>query len=108
LPRNQLVPTRRSTLAMTRAERALVRRAADIQAELFYARAVDVARRERATGRMSDIGLATRHALDEGTAIADDLAERTARNPWAAQALSGIAEDGIRGLRQELRNLQED
>ncbi|MGD0453445.1 MAG: hypothetical protein ABSB69_07590 [Solirubrobacteraceae bacterium] len=93
---------------MTRAERALAKRAEGVQAELFYARAVDVARRERATARMGDVGIATRYALAEGADIADDLAERAARNPWAAQALSGIAEDGIRGLRHELRALQED
>jgi hypothetical protein len=102
------VPSSRGALVMSRAERAVVKQAAAVQAELFYARAIDVARRERATGRMADTGIATRYAMAEGTAIADDLVERAARNPWAAQALSGIAEDGIRGLRQELRALQED
>jgi hypothetical protein len=108
MPSNHLVPSRLGNLAMTREERALIKRVTGVQAELFYARAVDVARRERATGRMNDIGVATRYALDEGEAIADELAERIEKNPWMAKALGGIAEDGIRGIRHELRQLTED
>jgi hypothetical protein len=99
--------TKQNGLRQTRGG-SLIKRATGVQAELFYARTIDIAKRERATGRMADVGIATRYALDEGEAIADDLAARAARNPWAAQALSGIADDGIRGLRQELRALQED
>jgi hypothetical protein len=57
---SSLIPSGRGTLVTTRAERAAIRRAADVQAELFHARAVDMARRERATGRMAD--LASRRA----------------------------------------------
>jgi hypothetical protein len=108
MPRNQLVPVHRSALVMTRAERALIKQAGAIQAELFLARAYDVARRERANGRVSDIAIATRHGLSEGDAIVSDLEERIERRPRAAKALEGIAEDGIHGIRRELRRLQED
>jgi hypothetical protein len=99
-PPARLVPSRR--------ERALVRQAGAIQAELFLARAYDVARRERTNGRVSDIAIATRHGLSEGDAIVSDLEERIERRPRAAKALEGIAEDGIHGIRRELRKLQED
>lgn len=105
---NLPVRSRVGALAMTREERALIKRMTGVQAELFYARAVDVARRERATGRMNDMGIATRYALGEGEAIADELAERVEKNPWAAKALTGLAEDGFRGLRGQVRNLAED
>ncbi len=105
---NHPIPYRRSSLVMTLRERALLRQAEAIQGELFIDRAYDVARRERATGRMGDIGIATRYGLSEGDAIAGDLEERLERRPWAAKALSGIAEDGIQGIRGELRKLQED
>ncbi len=108
MPHGQLVLTHRSALAMTRAERALIKQAGAIEAELFVARAYDVARRERANGRASDIGIATRHGLGEGDAIVSDLEERIERRPRAARALEGIAEDGIHGIRRELRKLQED
>ncbi|HEY7831907.1 MAG TPA: hypothetical protein VIC06_15205 [Solirubrobacteraceae bacterium] len=108
MPSNHLVPSRLGGLVTTRRERAVIKQAGVIQAELFIARTYDVARRERVTGRMSDIGIATRYGLAEGDAIAGDLEERMERRPWAAKALSGIAEDGIQGIRGELRKLQED
>ncbi len=108
MPRNQLVPAHRSGLVMTRAERALIKQAGAIQAELLLARAYDVARRERTNGRVSDTGIATRHGLGEGDAIVSDLEERIDHRPRAAKALEGIAEDGIHGIRRELRKLQED
>jgi hypothetical protein len=106
---NHPVLARPGTLAMTRKqERSVIRYAGAIQAELFVARAYDVARRERTTGRISDIGIATRHGLSEGDAIVNELEERIERRPRAAKALGGIAEDGIQGIRRELRKLQED
>lgn len=108
MPNNHLVPSRLGALALTRQERVLIKQAGAIQAELFIARAYDVARRERATGRMSDMGIATRHGIDEGDAIVSELEERIERRPRAAKALGGIAEDGIHGIRRELRKLGED
>jgi hypothetical protein len=105
---NHLIPSRLGALAMTREERTLIKRAGAIQAELFIARAYDVARRERTTGRISDIGIATRHGIDEGDAIVSELEGRIERRPHAAKALGGIAEDGIHGIRRELRKLGED
>ena len=55
---------------------------------------------------MSDLGLATRHALAEGDEIVGDLAGRIDNQPFGAKALSGIAEDGINSLRHELRRLR--
>src|SRR5580693_3209772 len=106
---NHPVPYRPGRLVVTRKEqRALIEQAGAIQAELFVARAYDVARRERTTGRMSDMGIATHHGLAEGDGIVGELEERIERRPRAAKALGGIAEDGIQGIRRELRKLQED
>ena len=88
---NHPVPYRPGGLLPTRQERALIRQAGAIQAELFIARAYDVARRERTNGRISDLGTATRHGLAEGDGIAADLEERIERRPWAVKALGGIA-----------------
>jgi hypothetical protein len=108
MPSNHLVPVRRGVLATTLKERALIKQAEAIQGELFVARAYDVARREQTTGRTSDIAIATHHGLAEGDGIVEDLEERIERRPRAAKALGGIAEDGIQGIRRELRKLQED
>jgi len=105
---NHIVPSRLGALTITSKERALIKQVGAIQEELFVARAYDVARRERATGRVSDLGIATRHGLAEGDGIVGELEERIERRPRAAKALGGIAEDGIQGIRQELRKLQED
>lgn len=95
-------------LATIREERAVARRIRTLQGQAIERRAEDALRRGLATGRMNDMGVATRYALGEGEAIADELAERIEKTPWAAKALGGIAEDGIRGLRHELRRLTED
>lgn len=105
---NLPVPYRPGGLLPTRRERALIKQAEAIQGELFIARAYDVARRERTNGRVSDLGIATRHGLAEGDGIVGELEERIERRPRAAKALGGIAEDGIQGIRRELRKLQED
>ncbi len=103
------LPARRSSLLggvlASREDRAMGQALATIQTGAFLERASDEARRQVALGRMSDIGAATRHALDEGDAIVADLINRAEGNPLAAKALGGIAEEGVRGLRSELRRL---
>jgi len=95
-------------LASRSADRAIGRALATIQTGAFLARAEDEARRNLTLARMSDLGVATRHALDEGDGIVSDLTGRIENNAFGAKALSGIAEDGVRGLRRELRRLSED
>ncbi len=88
-------------------DRAAGRALSTIQMGAFLERADDEARRNLALARMSDLGIATRHALDEGDGIVHDLSARVEANPLGANALGGIAEDGIRSLRRELRRLGE-
>jgi chloramphenicol 3-O-phosphotransferase len=105
---SNLVPSRRS-LALGRlgADRATGNALATIQTGAFLERAENEAQRSLALARMSDIGAATHHALDEGDAIIRDLIARAESNPLGANALGGIAEDGIRGVRRELHRLSE-
>jgi hypothetical protein len=101
--------TRRSSLLggvlASREDRATGQALATIQAGAFLERTSDEARCHLVVGRMADIGRATHHALDEGDAIVADLVSRAEGNPFAAKALSGIAEEGVRSLRNELRRL---
>lgn len=103
------LPSRRETLVgalLPAAEdRAVARRYSQIQRATLIQRAHDAAERDLRQERMSDIGQATRHGMAEGSEIADDLARRVERNPIAL-CLSGIAEEGIDGMREELRRLK--
>lgn len=104
---NNLPARRSSLLGSLGADRATGKALATIQTGAFLERADDEARRTLTLAKMSDIGTATRHALEEGDGIVGDLMSRVENNPFAAKALGGIAEDGIRGLRRELRRLSE-
>jgi hypothetical protein len=104
---NSLTVRRSSALGRFGLDRATGNAIATIQAGAFLERAGNEAQRSLVLGRMSDIGAATHHALEEGDAIVGDLMSRVESNPFAAKALSGIAEDGVRGLRRELRRLNE-
>ncbi len=108
MPSTSLSVRRAYLLADRKADRAAGRALATIQTEAFLERAEDQARRNLALARMSDLGVATCHALSEGDEIVSDLAARVENNAFGAKALSGIAEDGVRGLRRELRRLSED
>jgi hypothetical protein len=90
----------------TREDKAAGKHLATIQCGAFLERAQDEARRNLTLARMTDLGMATRHAMDEGGEIIGDLASRIESDPFGAKALSGIAEDGINGLRHELRRLR--
>lgn len=105
------LPARNTPLLLggvaAREKRAAGRQLASMQTGALLARAQDQTRCDLTLSRMSDIGIAVRSALAEGDMIAGDLAARIERNPIAANALSGIAEDGIRALRAEVQRLAE-
>jgi hypothetical protein len=103
------LPARRSLFGgvlASREDKAAGKQLATIQSGAFLERAQDEARRNLTLARMTDLGMATRHALEEGDEIVSDLAGRIENQPFGAKALSGIAEDGINGLRHELRRLR--
>jgi hypothetical protein len=101
------LPARRSSLfGGLSADRAAGKALSATQTNAFLERAEDEASRNLTLARMSDLGMATRHAMDEGGEIVGDLAGRIENDPFGAKALSGIAEDGINGLRHELRRLR--
>ncbi|HEY2142378.1 MAG TPA: hypothetical protein VGG98_10010 [Solirubrobacteraceae bacterium] len=101
------LPARRSSLfGALSTDRAAGKQLGSIQNGAFLERAEDEARRTLTLARMTDLGMATRHAMDEGSEIISDLASRIENDPFGAKALSGIAEDGINGLRHELRRLR--
>jgi hypothetical protein len=105
---SQNLPARRSSLlGSLSTDRATGKALSTIQTGAFIERAEDEAQRNLALARMSDLGTATRHAMDEGDGIVHDLSARVEANPLGANALGGIAEDGIRSLRRELRRLSE-
>jgi len=102
------LPARRSSRLSHRAlDRATGTALADLHTGAFLERAEDETQRSLTIARMSDIGVATHHALSEGDEIVRDLAGRLDANPLGANALGGIAEDGIRGVRHQLRRLTE-
>ena len=103
---SNLIPARRSSLlGGLSPDRTAGKNLAAIQSGAFLERAQDETRCNLTMARMTDFGMATRHAMGEGCEIIDDLARRVESNPLA-QAVQGIAEDGINGLRHELRQLR--
>ena len=103
------LPTPRSLFGgalASREDKAAGKHLATIQSGAFVERAQDEARRNLTMARMTDLGMATRHAMGEGSEIVGELASRVENDPFSAKALSGIAEDGINGLRHELRRLR--
>lgn len=102
------LPVRRSLtggILASREDKAAGKALSTVRTGAFLERAQDEARCDLTMARMSDFGMATRHAMGEGCEIIDDLARRVESNPLA-QAVQGIAEDGVNGLRYELRRLR--
>ena len=97
-----------SVLDRLKADRATGNALATLQTDALLQRAADEARCSLARGKMSDIGRAARHGIDEGDLIVGELEDRLANLPLGTQALGGIAEDGIKGVRRVLRSLTED
>jgi hypothetical protein len=107
MPRNQLVPTNRGALVMSRAERALIRHATTVQQQTMAVRVEDAGRHYIARGRLHDIRDLTEDALEAGGEIADVLAEQVQARPFFARELADIASVGARGLKGELRGYVE-
>lgn len=102
---SNLVRRRSSALTRRGLDSATGNAVATIQSDAFIQRAEDEARLSLSRARMTDTGEASRHALDEGDWIVQDLEGRIDRRPFALKALAPIAEDGIHALRRELRDL---
>lgn len=88
---------------LAKLDRQTARAVALIHADLFARRAEDAARRDLAAARIEDLALLTDRALAEGAAITRRLQAEIDGAPLAAAALSGIAEEGLTGIRRELR-----
>jgi hypothetical protein len=97
----------RGSSALTRRglDRATGNALATLQTDALLERAEDETRLRLSLARMTDDGMATRHALDEGDCIVQDLEARIDRRPFALKALAPLAEDGVHALRRELRDL---
>jgi hypothetical protein len=106
MPSNNL-PVRRSMLGSLSTDRAIGKQLASIQTDSFLGRAQDEALRNLVVAKMSDIGLATHHALEEGDEIVRDVVRRLQSNEFGGQALASLGEEGIRALKHELRRLTE-
>jgi hypothetical protein len=105
---SNIVPRNRpSVFGALSTDRSTGKAFATIQSGAFLERANDEALRELVIARISDIGIATRHGLDEGHEIVRELVSRIEADPMGAKALGGIAEIGIHGLEHELRRLIE-
>jgi chloramphenicol 3-O-phosphotransferase len=102
------LPARRTSfLANLGTDRATGKQLATIQTGAFLERAQDEALRSLVVAKMSDIGLATHHALEEGDEIVRDVVRRLQSNEFGGQALASLGEEGIRALKHELRRLTE-
>ncbi len=100
------LPVRRSSLlGSLSTDRATGKQLATIQTDSFLERAQDEALRNLVVAKMSDIGIATHHALEEGDEIVRDVVRRIQNNEFGGQALASIGEEGIRSLKAELRRL---
>lgn len=89
----------------SREDKAAGKALSTVRTGAFLERAEDEAQLQLTLAKMHDIGEATHHAFEEGDLIVADLVSRTERNPYAAKALEGLAEEGIYGLRRKLRRL---
>lgn len=104
---SNLVPARRSLLGALSTDRATGKALSTVQTDAFLERAHDEALRNLVVAKMSDVGLATHHALEEGDEIVRDVVRRIQNNEFGAQALASLGEEGIRALKHELRRLTE-
>ena len=96
-----------SLLSSFTGDRVTGRQLATIQTGSFLERAQDEALRNLVVAKMTDIGLATHHALEEGDEIVRDVVRRLQNNEFGGQALASLGEEGIRALKHELRRLTE-
>lgn len=71
---------------------------ATIQNGAFLERTEDEAQLYLTLGKMHDIGIATRHAFDEGGDIVADYRRRVGEDPLVAKALAPFLEGGLEDL----------
>jgi hypothetical protein len=76
---------------------------AAIQEAAFLERANDASRRDLAQLRMADVAALAHSGIDHAGDVADHMVAKAERNPYAAAAVSQIAESAIHGLDRELR-----
>jgi hypothetical protein len=74
-----------------------------VQEAAFIERAHDAARRDLAHLRMNDVAGLAHAGIDHAGDVADHVVARIERNPYAAHAVSQIAESAVSGLAGELR-----
>lgn len=104
------LPARRSRFGgvlATREDKATGKELSAIQTGAFLERAHDEALRNLVIAKIDDIGMATHHALEEGDEIVRDLARRIQGSEFGAQALAGLGEEGVLGIKRVLRRLTE-
>ncbi len=100
-------PARHSSglLSARKGDRAAGKHLATIRNGAFLERAEDEAQLYLATAKMHDIGIATRHAFDEGEDIVNDYRRRVGDDPLAAKALAPLLEGGLHDLDRVRRDL---
>jgi hypothetical protein len=95
-------------LIATRHQRAAIRRVDQTHAEAMILRAQDMARRELAKGRASDITDLAHHAMHEFLALEQDLKATQDASPFDSDLLRGIAEDAGIGIRHIVRRFSQE
>ncbi len=98
---------RSSFLSGLSTDRASGKQLATIKGDAFLERAHDEALRHLVVAKMSDLKIATHHALEECDEIVRDVIRRTQANEYGAQAFAELGEEGFRALKHELRRLTE-
>jgi hypothetical protein len=104
---SNIVPAGRSIFGSLSTDRATGKQLATIQTGAFLERGQDEALRNLVVAKMSDVRIATHHALEEGDEIVRDVVRRIQNNEFGAQAFTELGEEGIRALKHELRRLTE-
>src|SRR5271170_4700397 len=101
MPSNNL-PVRRSSLfGSLSADRAAGKALSATQTSAFLERAQDEALRNLVVAKMSDVRIATHHALEEGDEIVRDVVRRMQTNEFGAQVFAELGEEGVRALKHE-------
>lgn len=91
----------------SREDKAAGKALSAVQTGAFLERAQDEALRNLVVAKMTDVRLATHHALEEADEIVRDVVRRIQNNEFGAQAFAELGEEGFRALKHELRRLTE-
>lgn len=101
------LPARRSMFGSLSTDRARGKQLAALQEGAFMERAENETQLYLTLGKMSDVGIATRHAFAEGEDMVEDFRSRVGDDPLKAKVLGPILEDSVRDLRRVRRSLSE-